>query len=62
MVEGGEEDERVELQMSLELGFAAMRLFMKYLRGDFLIDMLVLLFIDLQILDIVDMCREYRLY
>ena len=48
--------------MSLELGFAAMRVFVKYLRGDFLMDMLVLLLIDLQVLDILDMCGEYRLY
>ena len=46
-----EEDERVELQMSLELGFAAMRVFMKYLRGDFLMNMLVLCLTSLQVLD-----------
>ena len=54
MVERGE-DERVALQMSLELGFAAMRVFMKYLREDFFMDMLVLLFFkktNLQVLDI----------
>ena len=47
-----EEDERVELQMSLELGFAAMRVFMKYLRGDFLMNMLVLFLTNLQVHDI----------
>lgn len=29
------EEERVEIQMSLELGFTAMRVFMEYLRGYF---------------------------
>ena len=37
MIERGEE-QRVEIQMSLELGFTAMRVFMKYVRGDFLME------------------------
>ena len=56
MIERGEE--RVEIQISLELEFTAMRVFMKYLRRDFLMDMLALLLIKLQVLDILDMWGE----
>ena len=59
MERGGKD--RVELQMSLELGFTAMRVFMKYLRGDFLMDMPALLVINLQILDVLDTCGEHTL-
>lgn len=36
------EDKRVEIQMSLELGFAAMRVVFRSLTGDILMDMLAL--------------------